>query len=149
MNCPKCRLPFTPVTAGDQVVQQCARCDGVWVTHELLHALMQAATAAAGIARKAVGLIESAPRPDSHQCPACASTTLERVQLRAIDVERCPACRGVFLDRGELKAIAQRLIEAETDWRDAEAVWKELRSHGPMPTTSSVRTAITLLAAIA
>ena len=147
MNCPKCRLPFTPVAAGDDVVQQCARCDGVWVTHELLHAMMQAATAAAGIAKKSIGLIESAPRPDSHHCPVCAAA-LQRVQLRAIDVERCPVCRGVFLDRGELKTIAQRVIEAETGWRDAEAVWKELRSHGPMPTTSKVRTAITLLTAI-
>ncbi len=92
----------------------------------MLHDLIRHAASAAGIAEKAIGLLETVPEPTDHACPDCAGTYLDVVSFRAVKVERCPACAGVFLDPGELEAITARFIRAQREWREEEGDWARL-----------------------
>ena len=85
--------------------------------------LIRHAASAAGVARKAIGLLETVPEQTNHACPDCAETYLDLVTFRAVEVERCPACAGVFLDPGEFETITARFIRAQREWREEEENW--------------------------
>ena len=85
--------------------------------------LIRRAASAAGVVKKAIGLLEAVPEPTGHACPDCPETYLDVVTMRAVEVERCPACAGVFLAPGGFEAIAARFIRAQREWREAD--WAE------------------------
>jgi len=126
MKCPKCQASLEASNFEGGHFHHCPSCGGFWIKHQTLLDLIRKAAASAGVERKALGLIETVPVETRHSCPTCASTYLDAVRFRAVEVERCAECRGVFLDSGELQLIAERVVDAQRQWRVEEAEWSQL-----------------------
>ena len=125
MVCPKCRGALAPVDDDGSRVHRCGSCGGFWMPRSVLVNLIRSAASAAGVAKKAIGLLEAAPEPTGHACPDCTETCLAALTMRSVKVERCPACAGVFLAQGGFEAITARFIRAQREWREAEADWAQ------------------------
>lgn len=126
MECPKCDGTLVPLESAGGDANRCNACGGFWIRRSLIDDLIRDATSVAGVPKKAIGLLETAPQPTDRMCPECPKSRLEALQFRAVPVERCTGCTGVFLDEDELELITARVIEAQREWNVEAASWAEL-----------------------
>lgn len=122
--CPQCRTPFHR-PGPSQAVLQCRACSLVWLHRETLRRFVRDAINAAGVPKKVIGLTETPGIAADVSCPTCAAT-LQSTQLRGVAALQCLTCDHVLAGEVELRNIVQRVIEAETGWKAAEAEWSEL-----------------------
>jgi Zn-finger nucleic acid-binding protein len=108
MKCPKCAASMEPVTVGDDEVDRCAGCGGMWFDNlEYEHVAASPA---------AVDRVDPAGQPQHPElntkrdvaCPRCNQRMIRMstpVQTH-IQFERCGVCHGSFFDAGEIRDLA-------------------------------------------
>ncbi len=126
MHCPKCDGTLVPLESAGGDANRCDSCGGFWIRRSMIDDLIRYASSVAGVPKKAIGLLETAPQATDRMCPECSKSRLEALQFRAVPVERCTECDGVFLDEDELELITARVIEAQREWNVEAASWAEL-----------------------
>lgn len=118
--CPRCRDRMTPVVVGELSVNDCGRCDGVWVdppTFERLcsqreHATLEVLASGRG-PRGAAAPARSRPeRIRYRRCPDCGKF-MNRVNFARASGIVLDVCRehGTFFDPGELKRLVDFIGE--------------------------------------
>jgi Zn-finger nucleic acid-binding protein len=94
-QCPRCRVDL--VTAGS--VRSCPRCNGHWVSVDVLREMAQAMVDAGATAK--IQLV--ADRHPHLPCATC-EVPMETWALHGVAVDRC-AAHGLWFDRTELEAV--------------------------------------------
>ncbi|MFO7678412.1 MAG: zf-TFIIB domain-containing protein [Chloroflexota bacterium] len=110
MYCPKCDHELQHRRLAEVEVDQCLKCQGVWLDLGELPALRRQKNTsyAERVAETAVYDVLSAP------CPHCGGmghmTRLHDLTRPAIVMDTCPVCYGVWLDGGELDKLTESNI---------------------------------------
>lgn len=134
MRCPVCRADLSPYTYGDQTIDVCPECRGIWFDPEELGAVAkemiqenaipdQDAKDAYRTRQAAINGNESAKL-----CPRCgtATTVFNYSYDSNVFLNRCPACQGVWADAGELERVAKYIKGNPAVNRYAQSLTKEL-----------------------
>jgi Zn-finger nucleic acid-binding protein len=130
MVCPKCLAAMEQVTVGQQVVDRCTVCAGLWFDlreHERI-AESKADVEKLDVGDPSVGAEQNARRDVS--CPVCHVKMLKLSVPHQLHIkyESCPVCYGAFFDAGELKDYASHTL--------AEQVGSFFRGFGRRPAAS-------------
>lgn len=114
--CPHCAVPMREVTARARsgyliVLDQCARCGGVWCDRwELFPLAAEEAARLDSVDAARLHAPSPAP-PAAGQCPRCRCALQPfRDPMLPPDagIERCRVCEGMWMNRGELTRAKQR-----------------------------------------
>jgi len=135
----KCPVDTTPLHSrpyeGNNHVDECSTCQGIWLTKEKLFAIEQSSendydsiieqNRPASVARIDTTVVVSKPR--NLDCPACNSplTEHEHGYFSGIMIDSCISCGGVWLDKGELQALE---IFFETHRSETNSFWAAFQS---------------------
>lgn len=117
--CPRCAHPLLEFTHQDIRIDECSRCEGIWLDSGEIGPLMEQPERLLWSpelnmkwerGREWIENTPGAVKADlfaSHRghCPRCEDP-LHVEHMHGIDVDRCGTCNGVWLDKGELALLA-------------------------------------------
>lgn len=109
--CPECQQPFSPVKVGSVVLDECARCGGLWVDSSSFHRICQETeeqtTVLEGISSDSE-TPPSAVSPRYWPCPECRRLMNRQnfARVSGIIVDVCKG-HGVWFNQGELRRIIE------------------------------------------
>lgn len=124
MKCPNDNTDLAPSKHGGVDVEQCASCNGMWLTRQELNQLEDEVF---DFGDDEKGTLVFDPSPSSRKCPQCGKP-MQTFQYRFYDLEMdfCGEGHGFWLDAGEdQKVLAamkqeeaglQRKVLAEDRW---------------------------------
>jgi Zn-finger nucleic acid-binding protein len=113
MHCPRCRTALTADLVSQTPVDQCDRCGGLWLDHQVFERVLEERRREPTL-EVALGSLPAIPvAVDTHRivylpCPECAQLMNRKnfAQRSGVIVDLCPA-HGVWFDRGELARIVE------------------------------------------
>lgn len=112
MTCPKCNEAMDALTVGEDVVERCTGCGGLWFNlGEYEHiAELESEVRRLDSGDPATGERENAIR--DILCPVCHVKMLKLSVPNQLHIkyESCPVCFGAFFDAGELTDYAHLTI---------------------------------------
>lgn len=122
LPCPACSVPMSPRAVAGTAVDECTRCQGLWIPEGRLERLVERARDAAG------GTSPGAPAPrvrsgnpfvqrvEYRRCPEC-DAYMQRRNFRRSSGIIVDVCRrhGTWLDPDELEQIAGFVLERRAD----------------------------------
>ena len=111
MNCPKCSSTFESVRVGDDEVDRCTSCRGLWFRVQAVERLRSVE----GSEVIDIGDAEVGRRlnsTDRIECPECHTPMIRMVDGAQphIHFESCKVCYGVFLDAGEFTDLKHKTV---------------------------------------
>jgi Zn-finger nucleic acid-binding protein len=115
-KCPHCRLELEVQSHAGIEGAVCPECHGVWLPAPALKNAIRLYAADHGVALETVSLLEGPAHQSALPCPQCASSSLQVITLRGVEVEKCVSCGGLFLDGGDRAVIAERVMRAAATW---------------------------------
>ena len=103
MLCPTCQATMRTKTVGDQTVQQCDSCHGIWVKQAQLGAVIHAAVSGSDVSFPS----ETETRDVPSNCPACHHMlrTNHYAHNSGIMLHKCVHCSGTWLLAGQLQQL--------------------------------------------
>lgn len=112
LKCPRCHEPLRQTLIGDASMQECPKCEGLWVDTETLHRIQcdrerQAAVLGAGRSPLQPGsVLESKVR--YIRCPVCGDfmNRFNFARCSGVIVDVCKP-HGTWLDRDELRHVVE------------------------------------------
>lgn len=113
--CPKCGRELTS-KLDPLLSHRCASCGGLWIREATFLSFVRKCLP--GVPEGMISLQEKTAGATRLACPDCETVTLERVKLRAVEVERCGRCRRLFLDPGDAGLIVRRVRLAVKQFRE-------------------------------
>jgi len=115
MKCPVCQATLSPCSYGDQTIDLCKQCGGVWFdSKEIVPAITALASRDETPGLHAKDALQFSPplNPPAEQeklCPRC--TVFTNIFNYSYDsnifLNSCPSCQGIWADKGELQHLAQ------------------------------------------
>jgi Zn-finger nucleic acid-binding protein len=114
--CPQCATPMNevkaPATTGYLIVlDQCARCGGIWCDRWEMYPITAAAADRIDNVDQAALWSTVAPANEQLECPRCRAR-MRRFRDPTLPedarIERCPNCDGMWFNRGELRRLKDR-----------------------------------------
>lgn len=104
MLCPNCRTRLDQDRLGEQIVECCAACQGIWLDEGEL---------AKGVSDWPGSHVAPASMqaPSDRRCPRCAAvlTTQQYAHDSGAWIARCKACRGQWIDSDQIARLADYL----------------------------------------
>lgn len=124
LRCPCCERWMVASEIAGLVIQECAKCHGLWTPDDVFEMLVDRATAAAR--ERAAGAEHAAPRVaggnpakdrvEYRRCPTCDAMMVRRNFRRrsGVVIDRCHE-HGTWLDANELERIAGFVLSGRAD----------------------------------
>ncbi len=109
--CPECQQHFSPVKVGSVVLDECARCGGLWVDSSSFHRICQETEEQTMVLEGTSSGPETPPTTVSHRywpCPECRRLMNRQnfARVSGIIVDVCKG-HGVWFNQGELRRIIE------------------------------------------
>ncbi|HEY0375818.1 MAG TPA: zf-TFIIB domain-containing protein [Pyrinomonadaceae bacterium] len=137
-SCPRCRVPLEPVAVGSASLEECTRCDGLWVDVASFERIVNEREERAAV----LGTPSLLPKPAAGEservryvpCPACGEL-MNRVNFARCSGVVVDVCKGhgTWFDRDELRQIVEFIqggglsVSRERERREFEAERQKLR----------------------
>jgi Zn-finger nucleic acid-binding protein len=157
MNCPECKVTLKPFDIGDDQINECPACRGLWFKKGQLDSVKDEVLPEMGWMD--IGRLKNAfdfkSRTDTLTCPQCYDTDLTRFedQKTSTEFSYCPHCKGTWLATGQFLNLVNLLLD-EVDEKTAselaiitlrQAKDLLLKPHSSITTWQSFESVLSLL----
>lgn len=104
LHCPACGGNLKPNDLGQVEIDECPRCNGLWLDHGELEQLVQAKNVPARLLRTKSTKFLSLRPEGTRPCPRCSKILVGTV-VKGVRLDLCSDCQGLWLDQGELNDL--------------------------------------------
>jgi Zn-finger nucleic acid-binding protein len=141
MRCPECNLSMISVRVGEDTLQECRQCRGLWFAEGQLEAVRDEVLPEMGwvdlAALKDQFDFKASP-DDVLTCPSCRRSILHRIQDGRTEAEFCvcPHCNGTWLGTGQFLSLINLLLDEANQKSAAELALLSLQQAKEVLTTA-------------